>query len=185
MELQSEIWKDIPEFEGMYQISNLGRVKSLARNMPQPHFPNRWFKEKILIAACGGYKKNYMIVNLKKNNKQHLMLVHRLIAEAFISNPENYETVNHINGNHKDNRIENLEWCSGLQNTRHYWDTCKKKRGVSLFKDGVLPNLKYRMRLSIPTGMKNFTLTEYFPTEEQAYKCYFDTYVKWYGIAPW
>lgn len=179
--MKDEQWRDVKEYEGIYQVSNKGRVKALARNIPQKHIKNRWFEEKILSSADGGYKLKYLIVNLQGK----INLVHRLVAQAFIDNPDNFETVNHKDGNQKNNSVENLEWLSGKANTRHYWNNNKNRRGVSLFRNGKQPNVKYRMRMRILTGLKPFTLTEYFKTKEEAYQCYFDTYKEWHGISPW
>lgn len=119
-----EIWKDVLGFEGYYQVSNLGRVKSLSR------FVNRlrgkkFINEKIKINKSSHAK--YMLVQLIKDGKNHQKLLHRLLAEAFIPNPNNYPCVNHINAQKKDNRLENLEWCTYSQNNRHAYDLNLKK----------------------------------------------------------
>ena len=96
----NEIWKDITGFEGLYQVSNLGRVKSL----PRKNHPNETIRK---IATD---KKGYSRVNLIKDGKNHTKKVHRLVAEAFIPNPENKPSVDHINCNKSDNRVSNLRW---------------------------------------------------------------------------
>ena len=97
-----EIWKDIPNYEGEYQVSNLGRVKSLLFN-----------KEKILKTRI--HSQGYELVNLK--NKTYK--VHYLVAITFIDNPKGFKELNHKNEIKNDNRVENLEWCDRKYNCNH------------------------------------------------------------------
>lgn len=97
-----EIWKNIKDYEGLYQISSEGRVKSLGNNKTR--------KEKILKNSKGSI--GYLQVNLCKNGKLKRHSIHRLVAQAFIPNPDNLPEVNHINEDKTDNRVDNLEWCS-------------------------------------------------------------------------
>lgn len=111
-----EIWLDIKDFKGIYQVSNLGRVKSLARDIicrgRLLHF-----KEVILKSAIGrdGYKR----VALSKDGKQKMFLVHRLVADAFIPNPNNYPIINHKDEDKANNVPENLEWCTHKYNNNY------------------------------------------------------------------
>lgn len=108
-----EVWKDIPGYEGRYQVSNLGNVKSLNyRNSKQP---------KLLKPM--EYKIGYAAVNLNRKWRK----VHRLVAEAFVPNPSNKREVNHINGNNLDNRAENLEWVTPSENVQHAWNAGLQK----------------------------------------------------------
>lgn len=109
----SEIWKDIPGFEGLYQVSNLGRVKRLplGKQWPYRRTHNNIRKQHI--------KNGYYQVNLSKENKVKWICVHRLVALAFIPNPNNLPCINHRDENKLNNNIENLEWCSYAYNANY------------------------------------------------------------------
>lgn len=111
-----EVWRDIPGYEGLYQVSNKGRIKGLPRFVNN-HTGKILLKERIL----NGYPitKGYIQVQLGTKPKRVLKLVHVLVAQAFIPNPNNYPQVNHINGTKSDNRADNLEWCNNSMNQRH------------------------------------------------------------------
>lgn len=112
-----EIWKDIPGYEGRYQISNKGQVKSLPRYVSN-HTGKLLVKEKILAQRPDF--KGYMRIDLKDNcGKKHYFGIHRLVATAFIPNPENKPQINHIDGNKANNNIDNLEWCTNSENQKH------------------------------------------------------------------
>ena len=117
-----EIFKDIKGYEGLYQISNLGNVKSLKRN-------------KIRILKYSNNNLFYSTVCLVNyNNKKSTKSIHRLLAIHFINNPENKKCVNHKNGIKNDNRIENLEWCTFSENTIHAYNTGLKTIGENHIK---------------------------------------------------
>lgn len=109
-----EIWKPVKGFEGLYEVSNLGRVRSLDRKVRnRGGFALK--KGKILSdAAVSGH--GYRKVGLWKDNMGTNALVHRLVAEAFIPNPDNLPEVNHKDENPRNNCVENLEWCDGYYN---------------------------------------------------------------------
>ena len=102
-----EIWKDILGYEDLYKVSNLGRIKSLVSSK----------KERILKSDRGG--DYYNRVFLRKDKKTKTYRVHRLMAQTFLPNPENKPMVNHKDGNKLNNSLDNLEWCSSLENVRH------------------------------------------------------------------
>lgn len=111
-----EIWKDIEGFEGLYQVSNWGRVYSLGgRTMGRMN--NRYKNKPRIIKS---YMRNgYEHVLLKKEGKQFHYKIHRLVAIAFIPNPNNYPFVNHKDENKLNNNVENLEWCTAKYNLNY------------------------------------------------------------------
>ena len=121
-----EIWKDIEGYEGLYQVSNEGRVKSLERVVIMKNGTSKTWNGTILKG--GKTKKGYMYVNLSKNNVKDPRYVHILVATAFIPNPHNYTVVHHINGNHQDNRVENLCWMPKVEHDAVH----AKERGEKL-----------------------------------------------------
>jgi len=117
-----KIWKDIKGYEGYYQISNTGQVKSIFRKVPNKLNRVQVYKEKILkpTKTSNGY---YMIdlYDNKNNRKKHS--IHRLVCFAFVENTNNnYRYVNHKDGNKLNNNYLNLEWCTSSQNNKHAYD---------------------------------------------------------------
>lgn len=109
--MTTEIYKDVLGYEGIYQVSNLGNVKRILLSRGVSLKNGNFIKPKITTG--------YYSVRLTTNNVTKHFYVHRLIAIAFIDNPNNYPFINHINGVRTDNRIENLEWCTHTHNMRH------------------------------------------------------------------
>lgn len=126
--MEQEIWKDIKGYEGLYQVSNLGRVKSLERNIKGRRGITR-IKEKILNLVQD--KDGYFIVTLCNNGKQKTCKVHRLVGETFIKNPNNFPQINHKDENKQNNKVSNLEFCTQKYNTNYgtaIERRCKKTR---------------------------------------------------------
>lgn len=136
-----EVWKDISGYEGLYQVSNLGRVKSLKqwnghKTIDKEHILKCYFKE----------NKGYVskIVSLSKNGERKEYRVHRLVAEAFIENKDNKPFINHIDGNSTNNIVTNLEWCTPKENVVHYYQYLRKvdydeRKVVETYKNGMTP----------------------------------------------
>lgn len=113
-----EIWKDIDGYEGFYQVSNLGRVRSLDRLVTGCGRKGLQ-KAKGQIMKLQARKAGHLDVLLKKNGVEERCWVHRLVANAFIPNPTSLPIVNHIDSNPKNNEISNLEWCTQKHNVNH------------------------------------------------------------------
>jgi len=112
-----EEWKPIKRYETLYEISSFGRVKSKDRFTRNGTSGGYIRKGKIL--KLGSNPAGYAIIGLHKNNKQKFFPVHRLVAQAFIPNPENKPQINHIDGNKRNNNICNLEWATRSENMKH------------------------------------------------------------------
>lgn len=115
-----EEWKDIPGYEGYYQVSNLGRVKSLPRTGT--------IKQERIIKP-GKDKYGYLRIILHKNGFKKYVTIHKLVAQAFIDNPKNLSEVDHIDGNKLNNNVENLRYCTRSQNINNpntLKNLCKK-----------------------------------------------------------
>lgn len=110
-----EVWKNISikDYEDFYQVSNLGRVRSVDK----VDSLGRLIRGKIKASTNNG--NGYLVVNLKNNGKQKMVTIHRLVAEAFIPNPYNLPQINHKDENKLNNKVENLEWCDAKYNNSY------------------------------------------------------------------
>lgn len=118
-----EVWKDVVGYEGFYQVSNLGNVKSFAREVPYKTY-GTWKMRTVPGRIMKPYKNEsgYLLVTLTKPDSRKLCKVHRIVAEAFIENPESKRCVNHKDGNKENNCVENLEWVTYSENMHHAAD---------------------------------------------------------------
>jgi hypothetical protein len=134
-----EIWKDVPGYEGLYQVSNIGNVRSM-------NYKGRG-EVRNLTPKCNNCGRLW--VELRKNRIGKCHLVHRLVASAFIPNQFDYPQINHLDENPMNNRVENLEWCTALHNVRYF-------------------NERHPDRLSAPRGPnKNITPVHQISTSGQ------------------
>ena len=109
--MEKEIWKDIVGYENMFKVSNFGRI------IQKPHLDKRGHKIKEKIRSTKTSSHNYE--SFSPDCGKTRLYTHRVVAMAFCDNPQKYKQVNHIDGNTKNNKASNLEWCSALQNVRH------------------------------------------------------------------
>ena len=112
-----EVWKDIEGYEGMYQVSNLGRVKSLERYYVSCRGLTQLLHEKILKQYIK--KTGYVHIVLCKNGVHKTYLLHRIVASAFLPNPDNLPQINHKDENQLNNTVSNLEWCTSSYNINY------------------------------------------------------------------
>ena len=137
-----EEWKDIEGYEGLYQVSNFGNVKSL----------NYLHTKQPKLLSIKASNKGYVRVGLNKKGLRKTKQVHILVAKAFIPNPENKPEVNHKDGNKSNNRVDNLEWNTHSENIQHSWDnglqyaTDKmRKAGYEMCKKMSIPIIQYTL----------------------------------------
>lgn len=152
----SEIWKDIPGYVGFYQISNLGNVRSLKRKVNNSgNGTQRETKEMLMNPWDNG--NGYLVVSLQKNHKRKNHYVHRLVACAYVNNPDNLGFVNHLDFNKHNNAASNLEWCTQRENVNYSKEHMKKPKsnyrmsntGEKYISRRVRPNGEFAYAVSI------------------------------------
>jgi hypothetical protein len=113
---KKEVWKDVENYEGLYCVSNMGRIKSLSRKrlINKTKMSYHLMPERVLVIKKD--KNGYCHVTLCKENIKKTFWLHRIVLKHFIENINNLPQINHKNGNKSDNRVENLEWCTSKYN---------------------------------------------------------------------
>lgn len=129
-----EVWKDVEGFEGYYQVSNMGRCRSLDRVVPCKKNGKRRMNGHIMKLHKNS-NNDYLCVGLCKNSEYTQMLVHRMVAKTFIDNPDNLPEVNHKDENPRNNCVSNLEWCTSSYNSNY---GTRKERLAALPKKQVI-----------------------------------------------
>lgn len=163
----SEIWKPIKDTNGMYEVSNLGRARSNKRNYG------------ILKPSKNGH--GYPTVEFYIANRGKSYYIHRLVAETFITNPQNKPCINHKDGDKTNNTIWNLEWCSVSENTQHAYDNNLMKKGkdhvnctysLIVLKDGAEIAKLYGKNAWIEYGLSPTCVHQFFSGKIKTHKGY-------------
>jgi hypothetical protein len=136
----SEVWKAVQGYEGIYEVSSAGNVRSKDRMVKLSDARVRCLKGRLLSPKKNG--NGYVFVSLSKDGVAETHYIHRLVAQAFIPNEENKSYVNHLDGAPRNNQIDNLEWVTHAENVQHAYDTGlnKNKAGNHHFAVGVIDN---------------------------------------------
>lgn len=112
-------WRDVVEWEGIYQVSDAGEVRSFSRTVYRKDGKSQTFRGKAMRPTLNS--KGYYSVRLSSPDRRRVVPIHRLVALAFIPNPRLVREVNHIDANKRNNRVSNLEWVDSAENKRHAW----------------------------------------------------------------
>ena len=118
-DILGEVWKDIPGWEGIYQISNFGRVKAIARTVKDGRGSMHYVKTRIIKQHKSGPTRSYLGFGSHRNGKSGRLYTHKCVASAFIPNLENKPWIDHINTDTFDNRVENLHWVTASENLKN------------------------------------------------------------------
>lgn len=115
-----EEWRMVPGYEGFYEVSSLGRIRSVSHRVPASR--GGWYFTKSRLVCFYRMKNGYFAFRPSKLGKVGHLLVHRAVAQAFLENPHGKKEVNHLDGDKSNNRVANLEWTTSQENKRHAWD---------------------------------------------------------------
>lgn len=176
-----EEWKDIQGYEGLYQVSNLGRVKSLERRVcNHKNGATRLIREQIITPTDNG--NGYKIVGLRMKRKRQSKYVHRLVAEHFLEKPSGKDLVNHIDYDKSNNAVTNLEWCTQLENVAYSAEHMKKPKTKCRPPKTGEKYIKYRNargKIVYRVAIKQLKIDRSFKTLEEAIRYRNEAVQKW------
>lgn len=165
-----EVWKDIPEYENLYQVSNLGRVRSLDRTVYN-NGGEELRKGTILKGGKTGRNSKYHYVGLSKDGKVTNKYIHRLVAEAFIPNPENKPTVDHLNRDTNNNTLVNLRWATyDLQVTNRNNKNIQNRKGINIEYNGEVISFNSQTECANYFNITKNRVNELFKGRRKEYK---------------
>lgn len=154
-DLRIFMWKDIPGFEGKYQISDDGEVKSLRRWVPNGSPKGMWLRERILHQQP--IPNGYLQVSLRDGAQTYVKYVHIMVAEAFLTKPSPHHIVNHKDGNKRNCKVSNLEYVTFSENNQHAYDTALHSKN----KRRLTPQEVLQIRAEYPTLSRRELATKY------------------------
>ena len=176
-----EEWKDIQGYEGLYQVSNLGRVKSLERRVcNHNNGATRLIREQIITPTDNG--NGYKIVGLHLKRKRQNKYVHRLVAEHFLEKPSGKDFVNHIDYDKSNNAVANLEWCTQIENVAYSVEHMKKpktKRRPPKTGEKYIKYKNVRGKIVYRVAIKQLKIDRTFKTLEEAIRYRNEAVQKW------
>lgn len=159
--INQEIWKDIKGFEGLYQVSNLGKIRSLDREITKPnrHGDIQIFKFKGKELRFNDNGKGYLSVQLGRGNRRY---VHRLVAEMFIDNPLELPSINHIDNDTKNNNVTNIEWVTQQGNIQHKVRQGRQCKGERIPSTKLKENDVREIRKLLADGVSQSKIAEMY-----------------------
>lgn len=160
-----EIWKDIKDFEGYYQVSSLGRVRSLTRTIVEKNTGKSYILQGKILKERH-MPNGYIQACLCKKSKYTYRYVHRLVAEAFISNPNNLKQVNHIDCVKTNNNISNLEWCNHFNNSQHAAKNGLFKRGENHHQTSLTDEQVKEIKKLLKKGLTQKKIADMFKVQK-------------------